>query len=121
MCHVLWMLPIFGLPLFWVLDFSVALPVYLGMLALSGVVMLLTIRSLRQPPSSGIEGMRGGIAEVVETIRTRGRVRYHNELWYAAAREPIEVGTVVRIVGNKGLCLVVEKVPASRGEGHDLV
>jgi hypothetical protein len=34
MCHVLWMLPIPGLPLFWVLDFSVAMPVYLGILAL---------------------------------------------------------------------------------------
>jgi len=110
MCHVLWMLPILGLPFFWVLDFSVALPLYLGLLVLSGVVMLLTVRSVQQPPSSGMEGMRGDLAEVVEAIRFRGRVRYHNALWYASAREPLDVGETVRIVGNKGLCLLVERV-----------
>jgi membrane-bound ClpP family serine protease len=104
------MMPILALPLFWLFDFSVALPLYLVILALSGIVMLITMQSLRQPISSGIEGMRGEVAEVVEAIRSRGRVRYHNELWYAAAREPLEVGETVRIVGNKGLCLLVEKL-----------
>jgi membrane-bound ClpP family serine protease len=111
MCHILWMMPILGLPLFWVLDFYVALPLYLGILALSGVVMLLTMRSLKQPASSGIESMRGDIAEVVEALCPRGKVRYHNELWYAQGREPVAVGETVRIVGNKGLCLLVEKPP----------
>jgi membrane-bound ClpP family serine protease len=110
MCHILWMMPILGLPLFWFLDFSVALPLYLGILALSGVVMGLTVQSLKQPPSSGLEGMRGDVAEVIEAIRSRGRVRYHNTLWYAAAPEPIDVGETVRIVGNTGLCLRVEKL-----------
>jgi membrane-bound ClpP family serine protease len=109
MCHILLMMPILGLPLFWFLDFSVALPLYLGILALSGVVMLLTVQSVRQPPSSGIEGMRGDLAEVVEPIRSRGKVRYHNELWFAEAREPIDIGETVRIIGNQGLRLLVEK------------
>ncbi|MEE8291614.1 MAG: NfeD family protein [Candidatus Tectomicrobia bacterium] len=110
MCHILWMLPILGLPLFWVLDFSAALQVYVAMLILSELAMLLTVQSLRQPPSSGIEGMYGDLAEVVEAIRSRGKVRYHHELWYAAAREPIAVGETVRIIGNKSLCLQVEKL-----------
>lgn len=80
MCHVLWLMPIFGLLLFWVVDFSVALPVYLGILVLSAGVMLLTVRSLKQPPCSGSEGMVGDIAEVVEATRSRGRVRYHSSL-----------------------------------------
>jgi membrane protein implicated in regulation of membrane protease activity len=104
------MLPIPGLPLFWVLDFSVAMPVYLGILALSSVIMLLTVHSVRQPPRSGMEGMRGGLAEIVEAIHSRGRVRYHNALWYASAREPLDVGETVRIVGSKGLGLLVERV-----------
>ena len=78
-------------------------------MALSGVVLLLTVQSLKQPSSSGIEGMRGDIAEVVEALRPRGKVRYHNQLWYAAAREPIDVGEAVRIVGHQRLCLLVEK------------
>ena len=111
MCHVLWMMLILGLPLFWVLDFFLALPLYLGILALSGVVLLLTVQSLKQPPSSGIEGMHGDIAEVVEALCPRGKVRYHNQLLYAAAREPIGVGETVCIVGHQGLCLLVEKPP----------
>jgi membrane-bound ClpP family serine protease len=112
MCHILWMMPILALPLFWLFDFWVALPLYLGLLALSGVVMLLTVHSIKQQPSSGIEGMHGDLAEVVEAIRSRGRVRYHNELWYAESRQPLEVGETVRIVGNKRLCLLVEKLSA---------
>jgi membrane-bound ClpP family serine protease len=104
------MLPILGLPLFWVLDFSMALPIYLGILALTVVVVYLTVQSVRQSPRSGIEGMQGDVAEVVETIRSRGRVRYHNTLWYAVARESIEVGETVRIIGHKRLCLLVEKL-----------
>jgi membrane-bound ClpP family serine protease len=110
MCHVVWMLPILGLPLFWVLDFSVALPVYMAILALSGVVMWLTVQSLRKPASSGMEGMRGDVAEVVEALRPRGTVRYHNAFWCAEAREPVGGGETVRIIGNKRLCLLVEKL-----------
>lgn len=109
MCHVLWMMPILGLPLFWVFDFPLALSLYLGVLGLSGVVMLLTVQSIKQRPASGIEGMMGDVAEVVETIGRRGRVRHHSELWFATAREPIAAGEKVRIVGNKGLCLLVER------------
>jgi membrane-bound ClpP family serine protease len=109
MCHVLWLLPLLGLPIFWLFDFSVALPIYLGILAVTGVIMHLTVQSMRQSPSSGIEGMQGDVAEVVEAIRYRGRVRYHNALWYASAREYIDVGETVRIIGNNRLCLLVEK------------
>jgi membrane-bound serine protease (ClpP class) len=110
MCHVVLLLPIFGLVLFWFLDFSLALPLYLGLVVLSGVVALLTLRSLRKPASSGMEGMHGATAEVVEALRPRGTVRYHSTFWSARAREPIAAGETVRIVGNEGLCLRVEKV-----------
>lgn len=109
MCHLLWMLPILGLPLFWIFDFYTALLIYLGVLTLTGVTLYLTIQSIRQAPQSGIEGMQGEIVEVIEASGAHGRVRYHNTLWYAAAREPIAVGEKVRIIGNKGLCLIVEK------------
>ncbi len=110
MCHVLWMMPVLGLPLFWMFDFSVALSLYLGILALSGVVMVLTVASIRKPASSGIEAMHGEVAEVVEAIRRRGRVRHRNEYWYAESRDPIDVGDQVRIVGHRGLCLQVERL-----------
>jgi membrane-bound ClpP family serine protease len=111
MCHILWVMPILALPLFWFLDFWVALPLYLVILAISAVVQFLTIRSFQKPASSGMEGMRGDTAEVVEALHPRGTVRYHSEFWSAEAREPIQVGETVRIVGNKGIRLLVEKLP----------
>jgi membrane-bound ClpP family serine protease len=110
MCHIVLILPILGLSLFWFLDFSLALPLYIGLVVLSGGVVLLTVQALRKPASSGIEGMRGDSAEVVEALRPHGTVRYHNTFWYAKTREPIAVGETVRIVGNTGICLMVEKV-----------
>ena len=110
MCHILFLMPVLGLPLFWILDFDIALPLYLGILALSGVVLFLTMQSIKKPPSSGVEGMYGDIAEVVEALHPHGKVCYHNHLWYARAREPIDVGESVRIEGNDGLCLIVTKL-----------
>jgi membrane-bound serine protease (ClpP class) len=110
MCHVVLLLPLLGLVLFWGLDFALALPLYLGLVVLSGVVALLMFRSLRKPAISGMEGMRGATAEVVEALRPRGTVRYHSTFWSAKAREPIAAGETVRIVGHEGLCLRVEKV-----------
>lgn len=113
MCHILWILPLLALPLFWIFDFYTALPIYLGVVVLTGVTFYLTMQSIRQAPQSGIEGMRGEVVEVVEASGSRGRVRYRSELWYAAAREPMAVGEKVRIIGNKGLCLIVEKAEAA--------
>lgn len=109
MCHLLWMLPVLALPLFWIFDFYTAFPIYLGVVVLSGVMFYLTMRSMRQAPQSGIESMQGEIVEVMEASGSRGRVRYHNTVWYAIAREPIAVGEKVRIIGNQGLRLIVEK------------
>lgn len=108
-CHLLWMLPILALPLFWIFNFYTALRIYLGVVMLTAVMFYLTIQSMRQAPQSGIEGMRGEIVEVVESNGSRGRVQYHNMLWYAIAREPIAVGEKVRIIGNQGLRLIVAK------------
>ena len=116
MCHVVLLLPILGLALFWFLDVSLAWPLYLGLVVLSGIVALLMFRSLRKPAISGMEGMRGATAEVVEALRPRGTVRYHSAFWSARAREPIAAGETVRIVGNEGLCLRVEKVTEALSE-----
>lgn len=111
MCHVLWLLPILGLPLFWVLDFGVALPLYLGLLGITAGATMLAVGVMRKPASSGIEAMHGSTAEAVEDLRPRGKVQYRHQLWYASASTPVTKGETVRIVGNRGLCLLVEKVP----------
>ena len=42
-----------------------------------------------------------------------------NAFWYAEASEPVEAGETVRIIGNKRLCLLVEKVTQAATSPHE--
>ncbi|GIX47183.1 MAG: hypothetical protein KatS3mg131_1394 [Candidatus Tectimicrobiota bacterium] len=87
-----------------------ALPLYLGLVALTAGVTVLAVQGMRRPPSSGIEAMHGELAEAVEDLRPEGRVRYRHQLWYARATTPVAAGEKVRIVGHRGLWLQVAKL-----------
>jgi membrane-bound ClpP family serine protease len=67
-----------------------------------------------------MEAMRGDLAEVIELLHPRGPVCYHNEFWSAEAGELIEVGEIVRIVGNKGIRLLVEKLAKPHASGRSM-
>jgi len=113
--HLLPLLPIVGLALFCMLPWSVALPAYAALAAVSVVVFAAALRALRLPVKTGTEGMVGKAARVVEPLRPQGVVRYGGELWQAVADEPLEPGTWVRITRVNGMTLQVRR--ASRAWG----
>jgi membrane-bound serine protease (ClpP class) len=78
-----------------------------GGLMIVGIVYLAT-RSLRRPVVTGVQGMVGETAEVVEDFTGKGRVRYGGELWNARSRSELRAGQTVRIVKVDGLTLSVE-------------
>ncbi len=120
MCHVLLGLPILGLVLFAVLPFSVALPLYLVVVAISALMYTAIWRALRLPPVTGLEAMSGGRAHVVETLRPAGVIRYSGELWRAVADELIAPGIPVWIARverrPEGLTAVVHRTPPPAGQ-----
>ena len=58
--------------------------------------------------TTGVEGMVGEVAEVIEDCAPRGRVRVRGESWSARSSPSAAVGDAVRVAAVDGLTLVVE-------------
>jgi membrane protein implicated in regulation of membrane protease activity len=58
---------------------------------------------------TGIEGLIGSEAEVIERCDPRGRVRFRGEIWHARCESGAAVGDRVTVVGVHGLTLEVER------------
>ncbi len=70
----------------------------------------LAVRTWKQRPASGQEGLIGEIGEVRERIAPRGKVWLHGEYWTAESDEEINIGQKVRVVGLNHLVLRVRRV-----------
>ena len=72
-------------------------------------IAFLAFRAYKRSPKGGKEGLIGetGIAE--ETIDPKGLIFAHGEYWKATSKEVVEKGEKVRIIGSRGLELIVEK------------
>src|SRR5660398_2453 len=67
-------------------------------------------RVFRRSPTTGGEGMVGGIGVAKESLDPRGQVSVHGELWQAVAEDPpIGVGDEVEVLSVKGLELRVRR------------
>lgn len=113
MCHLILMLPVLGLPVFWVLPLSEALPVYGVILALSILVYVYVMRAMRHPVETGTEEILHSTGKVIEVGAKDIRVRVHSEMWRAVSAEKLQPGDLVEIIGIDGLQLRVRKQIAS--------
>jgi membrane-bound ClpP family serine protease len=102
----LWLLP----------EVDVHLPIFvliLIMLAWAGFAVFtyhMGSRALKKKPEGGLSDMVGTRGEVVKRLDPEGMVRIRGELWKAkSAGRKIETGTIVTVVGQKGLKLIVER------------
>ena len=73
-------------------------------------IAFLAFRAYRRKPTSGMEGLIGETGVVEERIDPVGLIFAHGEYWKATSTEIAEQGEKVRIIGSKGLELIVEKV-----------
>ena len=111
MHHILLLLPVLAVLLFFILPVGWALPLFLATLALSLIAYWKALRAQRQRVHSGIEDMVGERA-VVEADSPQLLVDYQGEIWSAKADYPVFTGESVIITGVKGLTLQV--IPESR-------
>jgi membrane-bound serine protease (ClpP class) len=87
------------------------------------VLMRQVVKSYSWRKSTGMEQMIGETGPVTQAVDTphadgtfRGMAFVHGELWSVAAREPLAVGTEVRVTQARGLTLLVEPFVASDQE-----
>jgi membrane-bound ClpP family serine protease len=111
MMVIIMALPFLGLGLFYFLPFRMALPIYLFLLFVSGLMYygMFTVMGRKRRTRTGFEEMIGEEALVLEDIDPEGKVGIDDELWTARARGGrFQKGERVKICGHDGLTLLVE-------------
>jgi membrane-bound serine protease (ClpP class) len=91
---------------------NIALPLIAAIATVGGLIVLgiayIAARSMRRPVVTGVQGMIGDDAEVLQGFTGTGRVRYRGELWSAHSDTGLSTGQIARIVKVEGLTLWVE-------------
>lgn len=103
MCHLIFLAPILALPVFWLLPFSLALPIYLGVVGLTGLILWPVVAAMRRPQLTGREGMVGVRGEALTELNPLGVIRCQGEVWSATADQFIAPGEGVRVVAVERL------------------
>ncbi len=115
MCHIILMMPIFGLSVFWFMPVSQALPVYAAITLVSSLLYIPIMRAAHRPVVTGREGLRLQKAVVRRIDRNLAWVAVRGELWQAESDEPLRAGDLVEIIGQQGMTLQVKKsIPGQR-------
>jgi membrane protein implicated in regulation of membrane protease activity len=109
----IFLLPLIGLIVFWLLPLSSAIPVYLVILLVSGVLYWVTARAMRKRAKYDLTSLIGTEARVVSMSGIRGNIQYvvevHGELWNARSRDELLPDDTVKILSADGLTLQVGK------------
>ncbi len=112
MCHLVLLLPVFALPVFWLLPLSWATPVYAAVAVVSLIFYSYAFKAMRQPRLNGAEAMVGETGSIVDAGESGATLFFHGELWRADVEgAPLVPGDEALIVGIKGLRLKITRKP----------
>jgi membrane-bound serine protease (ClpP class) len=91
-------------------DLGIILPALAVTLAILVTLSWRTVQLRRIPPRTGVAGMIGAPARIVEPfVGGQGRVHFQGEYWDAEGPADLMVGDTARIVRVEGLKLIVER------------
>jgi membrane protein implicated in regulation of membrane protease activity len=111
---ILLSLPLIGIVAFWLLPLPLALPVYLVILLVSGLMYWLVARTMKKRPTYGVEALIGAEARVVSKLGPHADAQYlvkvRGEIWSANSRDDLQPDEMVRISSVYGLTLQIRKI-----------
>lgn len=113
MCHILLVLPLLALPVFWVWPLPVALPIYGAAVGLAAVTYWCAACAMRQPRKNGAESLIGDTGQVVVSEFGEVRIQIRNELWEPVSAVPLHQGDHVKVVAAERTRLRVQKLNAN--------
>ncbi len=107
------LLPVIGLIVFWLLPLSAAVPVYIVILIISGLLYWIVARAMKKHPGYDLASLVGTEATVISKTGTPKNIIYvvniRGELWNAMSRDDLVPDDTVKIISVHGLTLRVEK------------
>ncbi len=113
MCHLILLMPVLALPVFWLMPLNLAIPIYIIIALMSGLFYRLIARSMSKQPETGSEGLIGATAEVVSKLNPGNLAQYlvrsQGELWSASSPDVLGTGEMVSIAAVDGIRLVVRR------------
>lgn len=115
MCHLILMLPVLALPLFWFLPLTIAGPLYGAASTAAGLVYYYAWETGRRPVRIGRERLWDSKGRVVAAEPVL-RVKIDGEIWQARSSDSVAAGDEVRVEGSKGLTLRVGKTNRNSSE-----
>jgi membrane protein implicated in regulation of membrane protease activity len=110
MCHLVLLLPLLALPVFWLVPLWIAVPTYAAVLILSGGTWFLAMRAMHQPVQIGVQALLHSRGEVLGTEGKLFRVRVNSEVWNAESKDTLRSGDRVEVLAIDGLRLRVRRI-----------
>lgn len=92
---------------------AVASILYAGFLWL---VIRKTLQAFLAPPAHDLGALVGQVGEAKTRIHTEGSIQVGGELWSAHSKDPIPVGSFVRVLRRDGFILFVEKDHSAKSD-----
>lgn len=119
MCHVIIPVLLLGLAIFWFMPPALAIPAYIVLALVGGLVCWLIARAQARRPAVGPESLIGAGAEVVSRLNAAAHaqylVRHQGELWSANSLDRLSPGELVVIRAVEGINLLVEREAGAQG------
>ncbi len=110
MCHLLLLLPVLALPVFWIWPLGIALPVYATAAGISLSVYALALKAWKAPIVNGTQVLLGVTGRVVRVGNRDVTLWVGSELWCADVDgEPLALGDEAVVVAIDRLRLTVRK------------
>src|SRR4030067_186366 len=113
MCHLILLMRVIALPVFWLMPVGYAAPTYAVISLVSGFLYWLITRAMRQPVRDGFQSLVGTEVEVVSRLGTSDYAQYlvraGGELWGARSGEVLQPGENVSVMALDGIRLVVAR------------
>lgn len=116
MNHVLLLLPLLGLVLFFILPIPTALPIYIVILIISLGFYMKAVKAMKLPVKTGEKGLVGMAGKVVKISDDTNLVSVHGELWNAVSKTKLKVGMIVKVIDVKDLTLTVKELKSDQIE-----
>jgi membrane-bound serine protease (ClpP class) len=98
------------------IDLSVIITFSLTSALIFIFVVGMAVKARRRPVVSGLEGLIGGEATVVDDFDHKGTVTIHSESWQAVSDIPLHKNQLVKVIDVEGLTLQVEPLSSATQE-----